>query len=178
MLDIPLAFPLIAAVPDHASVVLVGDVDQLPSFGPGAVLGDLIESSRIQTVRLAEVFRQAAESQIIRSAHEINHRRVPALRDSNPMRDFYFIDADEPETAAERIVYLVAERIPKRFEFDSIKDIQVLTLMIRGVLGARNLNQVLQGALNSPSNGSPGVDRFGYTYRIVDKVLQAENDYD
>jgi exodeoxyribonuclease V alpha subunit len=178
MLDLPLAYSLIAAAPDHASLVFVGDVDQLPSVGPGAVLGDLIDSGRIQTVRLTEVFRQAAESQIIRSAHEINQGRVPALRDSDPDRDFYFVDADEPESAVERIVHIVAERIPKRFGLNPISDIQVLTPMNRGVLGARNLNQVLQVALNPPSNGGPSVDRFGYTYRNGDKVLQTENDYD
>jgi exodeoxyribonuclease V alpha subunit len=178
MLDLPLAYSLIAAVPDHASVVLVGDIDQLPSVGPGAVLGDLIDSGRVHTVRLTEVFRQAAESQIIRSAHDINQGRVPALRDSEPGRDFYFVDADEPETAAERIVHIVAESIPQRFGLNPISDIQVLTPMNRGVLGGRNLNQVLQVALNPPQNGSPVVERFGYTYSTGDKVLQTENDYD
>ena len=177
MMDLPIAFSLIQAVPDNAALILVGDVDQLPSVGPGSVLADLIRSGSIATVRLTEVFRQAAESQIIQAAHQVNSGRVPDLRPPDSQSDFYFVHAEEPEKAVERMIQVVADRIPKRFGFDPVRDIQVLTPMNRGELGARNLNMLLQAKLNPPGEGKPQVERFGYTYRIGDKVLQTENDY-
>ena len=177
MMDLPLAYSLIQAVPDNAAIILVGDVDQLPSVGPGSVLADMIASEVIPTVRLTEIFRQAAESRIVQAAHQVNSGRVPDLRPPNGQSDFYFSAADEPETAVDRLVQIVADRIPKRFGFDPISEIQVLTPMNRGVLGARNLNQVLQAKLNPAGDGKPHVERFGYVYRVGDKVLQTENDY-
>jgi exodeoxyribonuclease V alpha subunit len=151
-------------------------VDQLPSVGPGAVLGDLIASGAVPTARLTEVFRQAAQSRIIQAAHAVNAGRMPPL-DHRDQGDFFFVSVDDPETAVQRIVELVAERIPRRFGLDPIGDIQVLTPMNRGLLGARNLNQVLQAKLNPAREGQPAVDRFGYTYRVGDRVLQTENNY-
>jgi hypothetical protein len=171
-----LAHSLLEAVPKRAALILVGDVDQLPSVGPGAVLGDLIASGVVPTARLTEVFRQAAQSRIIQAAHAVNAGRMPPL-DSRSHGDFFFVSVDDPETAVQRIVELVAERIPRRFGLDPIGDIQVLTPMNRGLLGARNLNQVLQAKLNPAREGQPAVDRFGYTYRVGDRVLQTENNY-
>ena len=178
MMDVLLAHSLIDAVPENAALILVGDVDQLPSVGPGSVLKDLIESGVVSTVRLTEIFRQAAASQIVQAAHQANSGRVPNLRPPDGDSDFYFVHGEDPEAAAERVVQVVAERIPKRFGLDPIRDIQVLTPMHRGVLGARNLNQVLQATLNPLRNGDPEIERFGYVYRVGDKVLQTENDYD
>jgi exodeoxyribonuclease V alpha subunit len=177
MMDVPLAYSLIQAAPDNAAVILVGDVDQLPSVGPGSVLADLIQSASVPTVRLTEVFRQAAESQIIRAAYHVNSGRVPNLRPPDGKSDFYFVHADEPEQGVERVIQVVTERIPQRFGFDPVRDIQVLTPMNRGELGARNLNLLLQAKLNPPGDRKPEVGRFGYTYRVGDKVLQTENDY-
>ena len=177
MMDLPLAHSLIEAVPPDAALILVGDVDQLPSVGPGSVLKDLIESGAVPTVRLTEIFRQAKASRIIRVAHQVNGGRMPDLGRPEQDSDFYFVKAEEPEAAAELIVQIVAERIPRRFGLDAIADVQVLTPMHRGVLGARNLNQVLQAHLNPKRNGASEVERFGYTYRVGDKVLQTQNDY-
>jgi exodeoxyribonuclease V alpha subunit len=158
-------------------VILVGDVDQLPSVGPGSVLADLIVSGVVPVVRLTEIFRQAAESEIVTNAYAINQGRMPNLKAPDEgLSDFYFIEAEEPEAIQDLIVRLVKERIPKRFGFDPKKDIQVLTPMNRSVLGARNLNQVLQTALN-PGDGGPETQRFGWTFRLGDRVIQTENDY-
>jgi len=177
MMDLPLAYSLIDAVPPSAALILVGDVDQLPSMGPGSVLKDLIDSGVVSTVRLTEIFRQAATSQIVHAAHQVNGGWIPDLRPPDQDGDFYFVKAEDPDTAAELVVQIVSERIPKRFGFDAISDVQVLTPMHRGVLGARNLNQVLQARLNPPRNGTPEVERFGYIYHVGDKVLQTQNDY-
>jgi exodeoxyribonuclease V alpha subunit len=131
----------------------------------------------VPVVRLTEIFRQAAESQIVTAAYAINEGRMPNLATPEGLGDFYFIEAAEPEAIQDLIVRLVKERIPARFEFDPKTDIQVLTPMNRSVLGARNLNQVLQQALN-PGDGGPEVERFGWTFRIGDRVIQTENDYD
>ena len=149
----------------------------MPSVGPGSVLADLIASGVVPVVRLTEIFRQAAESQIVTAAYAINEGRMPNLTTPEGLGDFYFIEAQEPEAIQDLIVRLVKERIPKRFGFDPKTDIQVLTPMNRSVLGARNLNQVLQAALN-PGDGGPEVERFGWTFRIGDRVIQTENDYD
>jgi exodeoxyribonuclease V alpha subunit len=176
MVDVVLGHQFFRAVPSEACVILVGDVDQLPSVGPGTVLADLIASDVVPVVRLTEIFRQAAESEIVTAAYAINQGRMPELKPPEGLTDFYVIEAQEPEDIQNLIVRLVKERIPKRFGFDPKKDIQVLTPMNRSVLGARNLNQVLQQALN-PSDGGPEVQRFGWTFRNGDRIIQTENDY-
>jgi exodeoxyribonuclease V alpha subunit len=176
MVDVVLGYQFFRAVPAESCVILVGDVDQLPSVGPGSVLADLIASGVVPVVRLTEIFRQAAESQIITAAYAINEGRMPNLKTPADLSDFYFIEAAEPEAIQELIVRLVKERIPARFGFDPKKDIQVLTPMNRSLLGARNLNQVLQEALN-PGDGGPEIQRFGWTFRLGDRVIQTENDY-
>ncbi|MFQ5502212.1 MAG: ATP-dependent RecD-like DNA helicase [Phycisphaerae bacterium] len=177
MVDLPLAYAVMQAVPKEAALILVGDVDQLPSVGPGRVLADLIGSGVVPTVRLTEVFRQASESSIIRAAHQVNAGQLPHLRETEAERDFYFAKADDPDSAADLLVRVVTERIPERFGFDPTRDVQVLTPMHRGVLGTRNLNQVLQTRLNPPHSSKTEIERFGYVYRVGDKVLQLENDY-
>jgi exodeoxyribonuclease V alpha subunit len=177
MMDLPLAYALVQAVPDHAALILVGDVDQLPSVGPGAVLSDMIASKAVATVRLTEVFRQAAQSQIIQAAYRVNSGQMPVFQVPVDQSDFYFVQAEDPDKAVDRVVQVVSDRIPQRFGFDPINDIQVLTPMNRGVLGARNLNQLLQAKLNPPGDAKAQVERFGYTFRVGDKVLQTENDY-
>jgi exodeoxyribonuclease V alpha subunit len=177
MVDAVLGHQLLRAVPSNACVVLVGDVDQLPSVGPGSVLADLIASGVVPVVRLTEIFRQAAESEIVTAAYAINQGRMPNLKAPDEgLSDFYFIEAEEPEAIQDLIVRLVKERIPARFGFTPKTDIQVLTPMNRSILGARNLNQVLQTALN-PGDGGPEVQRFGWTFRLGDRVIQTENDY-
>jgi exodeoxyribonuclease V alpha subunit len=158
--------------------MLVGDVDQLPSVGPGQVLADVIDSGAVPVARLTEVFRQAAESLIVRNAHRINRGEMPELPSSaKEPSDFYFIDAADPEDGIRKVIEVVSKRIPHRFGLDPIRDVQVLCPMNRGRLGARALNVALQEALNPP-NDQPVVERFGYIYRPGDKVMQIENDYD
>ena len=175
MIDVPLMHALLKAVPDHASLILVGDVDQLPSVGPGQVLADIIGSDAVPVVRLTEVFRQAAASRIIVNAHRINRGLMPEWV-QNPASDFHFIECVDAEDGAAKILQIVRERIPGRYGFDPIRDIQVLCPMNRGGLGVRSLNLDLQQALNPP--GELHVERFGSTYGIGDKVMQVENDYD
>jgi glyoxylase-like metal-dependent hydrolase (beta-lactamase superfamily II) len=139
-------------------------------------LADLISSNVVAVVRLTEIFRQAAESEIVTAAYAINQGRMPELKPPEGLTDFYFIESQEPEAIQDLIVRLVKERIPARFGFDPKADIQVLTPMNRSVLGARNLNQVLQTALN-PGDGGPEIERFGWTFRLGDRVIQTENDY-
>jgi len=177
MMDLPLAHSIIQVVPDHAALILVGDVDQLPSVGPGLVLADLIDSVAIPTIRLTEIFRQAAESQIVQAAHRINDGQLPYLGSKNAQDDFHFIEVEEAEAAAQKLLQVVTERIPKRFGFDPIRDIQVLTPMHRGDIGSRNLNQLLQANLNPPASDKAEIQRFGHIYRVGDKVLQTQNDY-
>ncbi len=177
MVDVVLGYQFFRAVPANACVILVGDVDQLRSVGPGSVLADLIHSGVVPIVRLTEIFRQAAESEIVTAAYAINEGRMPSLAVPEGLSDFYFIEAQEPEDIQRLIVRLVQERIPKRFGLDPKADIQVLTPMNRSALGARNLNQVLQNVLN-PAKDGPEVQRFGWTFRIGDRLIQTENDYD
>jgi len=176
MVDVLLMNALLKAVPDKAALLVVGDVDQLPSVGPGQVLADMITSGALPVVRLTEVFRQAAKSQIIVTAHRINQGVIPDLRKPENESDFYFVEANDPETAVTRIVELVKSRIPRRFGLDPIRDIQVLCPMNRGGVGARSLNIELQAALNPA--GERKVERFGWTFTPGDKVMQIENDYD
>ena len=153
-----------------------GDIDQLPSVSPGQVLADIIASSAVPVVRLTEVFRQTALSRIVDSAHKINRGVIPDLTKPESDSDFYFVPADDPETAVARIVDLVKTHIPRRFGLDPVRDIQVLCPMNRGGIGARSLNIELQAALNPA--GERKVKRFGWTFAPGDKVMQIENDYD
>ena len=150
------------AVPAHAGLLLVGDVDQLPSVGSGQVLADIIASGRIPVARLTEVFRQAAESRIIVNAHRINKGQMPEVPKAGEESDFYFVEIAEPEEGVPKIIEMIKDRIPRRFGLDPIKDVQVLCPMNRGVLGARNLNIELQEVLNP--NPSSKVERFGWTF--------------
>jgi exodeoxyribonuclease V alpha subunit len=176
MVDVSLMQSLLKAVPDRAAVLIVGDIDQLPSVGPGQVLADIIGSQAVPVVRLTEVFRQAAESRIITNAHRINQGKTPDLGTPAGDTDFYFVQAEDPEQAVARILTLVQSRIPRRFGLDPIRDIQVLCPMNRGGAGARALNIALQAALNPP--GDARVERFGSTFTPGDKVMQIENDYE
>ena len=176
MIDVPLANQLLKAVGTSTAMILVGDVDQLPSVGPGQFLGDLIDAGAVPVIRLTEVFRQAASSRIVRSAHQINQGIVPSLPEKGEASDFYFIAADDPETIAQTVVDLVQTRLPKKFDVDPVRDIQVLCPMNRGITGARGINQALQAALNPP--GEQSIDKFGNRFGVGDKVMQIENNYD
>ena len=177
MVDVLLMMALLRALPSRAGLLLVGDVDQLPSVGPGQVLADVIGSSTVPVVRLTEVFRQAATSRVIVKAHRINAGQMPeATPVGSDRSDFYVVDAAEPEVAAAKILALVRDRIPRAFGLDPIRDVQVLCPMNRGGVGARSLNVELQKVLNPP--GDVRVERFGWTYGLGDKVMQIENDYD
>ncbi len=175
MLDMPLANALVSAIPPEACLILVGDVDQLPSVGPGNVLGDVIASRCIPVVRLTEIFRQAGRSWIVQAAHQVNHGEMP---ESSPDEhgDFFVIEANDPAAVVDRIIALVRDRIPQRFGLDPFRDIQVLTPMNRSELGARQLNARLQDVLN-PRNSRQEIQRFGWTFRVGDKVLQTVNNY-
>ena len=176
MVDVMLMQALMKAIPDDVAMLIVGDIDQLPSVGPGQVLSDIMASGAMSVVRLTEVFRQAAQSRIIMAAHLINQGFMPDLSKPEGESDFYFANAEDPETAVQLIVDLVKNRIPKRFGLDPIRDIQVLCPMNRGGVGARSLNIELQAALNPA--GDRKVERFGWTFSPGDKVMQIENDYD
>lgn len=176
MVDISLMYQLLRAVPANACLVLVGDVDQLPSVGPGNVLADIIRSQVVPVVRLTEIFRQAGQSWIIRAAHRVNQGALPESAPAGE-GDFYFVEAATPAAVLERIVMLVRERIPAKFRLDPVRDVQVLTPMNRTELGSRNLNVQLQQVLNPPKSG-PQIERFGWTFRPGDKVLQTVNNYD
>jgi exodeoxyribonuclease V alpha subunit len=176
MVDVMLMQALMKATPDDAALLIVGDIDQLPSVGPGQVLADIIDSGAVPVVRLTEVFRQAAASRIVVTAHRLNQGLMPDLSAPTGDSDFYFVPAEDPETAVRRILELVKSRIPKRFGLNPIRDIQVLCPMNRGGAGARSLNIELQAALNPA--GERKVERFGWTFAPGDKVMQIENDYD
>lgn len=175
MVDVPLMHAVLKALPTTAALLLVGDIDQLPSVGPGQVLSDLINSKAIPVIHLTEVFRQAATSKIITSAHAINHGNMPNLQPDSES-DFYFIEASDPENALAKIIRVLKERIPLKFGFSPFTDIQVLCPMGRGIVGTKNLNVELQKVLNPPSELS--INRFGWTYGIGDKVMQIENNYE
>jgi exodeoxyribonuclease V alpha subunit len=173
-IDVLLMQSLLKAVPDSAAMLIVGDIDQLPSVGPGQVLAEVISSGAVPVVSLTEIFRQAALSRIISNAHRINQGSMPDLSRSDAESDFYFVAADTPDAAVSRIVELTKSRIPKRFGLDPIRDIQVP--MNRGGVGARSLNTELQSAINPA--GDRKVERFGWTFAPGDKLMQIENDYD
>ena len=176
MVDISLMFSLAKAIPARSALLLVGDVDQLPSVGPGQVLDDIINSGAIPVARLTEVFRQAAESRIVVNAHRINRGEMPEWPKRGEDLDFWFVEADDPEKGAAKVVEIVRDRIPRRFGLDPIRDIQVLCPMQRGALGARSLNADLQKALNP--NPPAKIEKFGSIFAPGDKIMQTENDYD
>ena len=176
MIDTPLMHHLLKAVPATATLILVGDVNQLPSVGPGNVLQDIIASAALPVVELTEIFRQAQESSIIVNAHRINSGLMPVLKPSREkLDDFYFIEQEDPEEVLKLIIELTRERIPRRFGLDPVDDIQVLTPMHKGTVGAGNLNDQLQKALNPVEDG---VSRGGRNFCVNDKVMQIRNDYD
>lgn len=173
MIDIILMNNLMKAIPSSMRVVFVGDIDQLPSVGAGNVLRDIIESEKIPVIRLTRIFRQAQTSRIVMSAHAINQGRFPDTSNGK-QTDFFFIQQEEPEKVAEEIVNLVKNRLPKAYS-QKVSNIQVLTPMQRGVVGAANLNMALQNALN-PSQIA--LNRGGYSFRQGDRVMQLRNNYD
>jgi len=176
MIDQVLAYQLLQAVPQRAAVIFVGDADQLPSVGPGRVLRDVIASKVVPSINLTEIFRQAAESRIVTGAHRINHGQLPEFpEEGDKSSDLYFVEGEEPQKTLGIIQKMVSESIPKRLGFNPLDDIQILTPMQKGELGARNLNQVMQALLNPNGNQ---IERFGIIFREGDRVMQTENDYD
>lgn len=178
MVDVLLMEKLLAALPRKAHLLLVGDVDQLPSVGPGMVLANLITSGCVPVVRLTEIFRQAATSQIITNAHRINQGEFPITPADASTSDFFFIERDEPEQITATLIKLVSERIPSHHGLDPLRDIQILCPMNRGSLGSREMNAVLQNAINPLRRDDPTVDKFGWQFRLRDKVIQLRNNYD
>lgn len=176
MIDAPLMNALLKAAPAEAALLFVGDADQLPPVGPGQPFADMIRSGALPVARLTEVFRQAAESRIVRAAHAVNAGITPDLARPDGESDFYFIPAEDPETTVARLVEVVRDHIPRRFGFDPLHEIQVLTPMNRGGLGAKSLNLALQAALNPDSPVK--VERFGTAFALGDRVMQTENDHE
>ncbi|MEM1282906.1 MAG: ATP-dependent RecD-like DNA helicase [Chlamydiota bacterium] len=174
MIDTLLMYSLLKAIPSHARVIFVGDIHQLPSVGPGNVLKDIIASKCIPVTLLNEIFRQAAGSQIITNSHSINQGKFPDIRNSRNS-DFFFIEANEKEDVLDQIVSLLETRIPKKYDFDPLKEIQVLSPMKRGVVGTENLNTVLQGVLNKKDQC---IYQAGKKLQVGDKVMQIKNNYD
>jgi exodeoxyribonuclease V alpha subunit len=176
MIDVELALALLAAVPPAARLVIVGDSDQLPSVGPGAVLRDVIDSGVVPTVRLARIFRQAEESRIVSNAHAILRSEMPESASADaPNADFFVIQRRDPDEAARTVLELVTERIPKRFRVSPRDDVQVLTPMHRGPVGTTALNKALQATLNPEG---PSIERRGVPFRVGDKVMQTKNDHE
>jgi len=174
MIDTVLMYSLLKAIPSHARLILVGDIDQLPSVGAGNVLQDLIASEKIPVTRLTDIFRQAANSKIIINAHKINAGQFPNIK-TEPDADFFFIEKELPEQIVELIPTLVKNRLPKKYGLNSFNDIQVLSPMNRGIIGTRNLNLILQKELN-PSKDP--LIKMGRTFHLHDKVMQLKNNYD
>lgn len=174
MIDLRLMAALLEAVPSAARVVLVGDAEQLPSVGPGSVLRDLIESRVVRVVRLEVIFRQGHESGIVKNSHRVLDGELPISAESRD-GDFFVVRVGDAERARDRVVELVAERIPKNFKLDPLRDIQVLTPMHKGEAGTMRLNDVLQERLN---NGTLEIESLGQKLRIGDKVIQTKNDYE
>lgn len=173
MIDILLFYNLMKAIPSNMRLILVGDIDQLPSVGAGNVLRDIIDSQQIPVVRLTRIFRQAQSSRIVMNAHAINAGQFPNIKNGLDT-DFFFIGQEDADDIVKLIIGLVRDRLPKKYGYPA-KEIQVLTPMQRGTVGAGNLNIELQNALN-PSG--PSLARGGYTFRQGDKVMQIRNNYD
>lgn len=177
MVDLPMMYRFLKAIPEQCGLMLIGDGDQLPSVGPGMILTNLIDSEKIPTVHLTEIFRQAASSQIIVNAHRINKGHIPKLKyEPGEITDFYFVEANTPELIQQKLLQIVSERIPRRFHFDPVKQVQVLVPMNRGGLGVRSLNIELQKHLNP--NPLAQINRYGSTFSVNDKVIQTVNNYD
>jgi len=174
MVDLILMYNLLKAIRDETIVILVGDVDQLPSVGPGNVLKDIIDSECVAVVRLTSIFRQARDSMIITNAHRVNQGRMPVFKGGRN-RDFFFIEQEDPDRIAEEIVALVTQRLPGYYKADPVRDIQVLCPMLRSSTGAHNINQLLQERLGSDR---ASVRYGGTVYRLGDKVMQIKNNYD
>jgi exodeoxyribonuclease V alpha subunit len=177
MVDTLLMYHLLKAIPSHAHLILVGDVDQLPSVGPGNVLKDIIRSGKFTVVRLTEIFRQAQESMIVVNAHKVNQGEIPVLKeiDQPEKTDFQFIQEEDPEKILQNILDLCSERVPRQFRFHPLREIQVLTPMHKGTVGVTNLNIELQKRLNP---GQSGITRGAWNFRVGDKVMQIVNNYD
>lgn len=175
MIDTVLMHHMIKAVPRHATLILVGDVNQLPSVGPGSVLNDLISSGRFCVVELDTIFRQARRSLIVVNAHRINNGEFPIVANEKKHSNFFFIQKEDPEDAVSTILDLVNNRIPNKFGYDPVNDIQVLTPMHKGTAGAANLNQRLQETLNT---SKVFIERGNRQYRVSDKIMQIRNNYD
>ena len=177
MIDTLLMYHLLKAIPPHAHLILVGDVDQLPSVGPGNVLKDIIKSGRFTVVMLSEIFRQAQESMIVVNAHKINEGQLPVLGeiDKRQEADFQFIQEENPEKILQMILDLCSERIPTEFRYHPLREIQVLTPMHKGTIGVTNLNIELQKRLNP---GTSGISRGTWNFGLGDKVMQIVNNYD
>ena len=174
MIDTLLMYSLLKAIPDQARVIFIGDIDQLPSVGPGTVLKDLIDSETLPVTRLTQIFRQARGSKIIRSAHSINKGFFPKL-EYEEGSDFSFIEETEPEGILHKICYLVEKGLPEKYAYDQMDDIQILAPMKKGMIGTDNLNVVLQERLN-PSRHP--LTRMGRRFHFGDKVMQIRNNYD
>jgi len=176
MIDAVLMYHLLKAVPSKASVIMVGDVNQLPSVGAGSVLKDIIRSKAVPVVKLTDIFRQAGASRIVVNAHRINGGLLPELSSGRTsLEDFYFIEQEDAEQALKIVLELVCERIPRRFQLDPLEDIQVLSPMHKGTLGTDNLNRELQAALNPSKKAMARGDR---AFRLKDKVMQIRNNYE
>ncbi len=175
MVDTVLAFDLLKTLPPSCQLILVGDIDQLPSVGPGSVLADLIQSGVLPVVKLSHIFRQAEQSAIVTAAHAVNRGELPVLRNDDRHSDFYFVEREEPEEIWATIKRLLEERLSAQRHLDPIDDVQVLTPMHRGFLGAANLNVEIQKLLNPTGEA---LTRGSRTFRVGDKVMQLRNNYD
>jgi exodeoxyribonuclease V alpha subunit len=176
MLDLILANSLLKALEVGTHVVLVGDVDQLPSVGAGDVLRDVIASNLVPVTRLSVIFRQAADSHIITNAHRINAGQVPEFEKDS--QDMFMFGVGDAEEAGKWVVDVVCERIPNKFGYNSLTDVQVLAPMYRGAAGVNTLNERLQATLNPPNALKPEKRLYGHVFRVGDKVMQTQNDYD
>jgi exodeoxyribonuclease V alpha subunit len=177
MVDVTLMATVLGALPDEATLVMVGDVDQLPSVGPGDVLRAFIASGVVPVARLATVFRQAQNSGIVRVAHQINEGELPEF-DQEANGQAFFIERHDARSAIDALTAMMTQRIPKRFGLHPIRDVQVLTPMHRGPVGTIALNEALREVLNPPSSMKTQLSRFGRLYREGDKVMQTRNNYD
>ncbi len=175
MIDTVLMHHLLKAVPLKATLILVGDINQLPSVGPGNVLSDIIESKAFSVVTLDTIFRQARKSLIVVNAHRVNKGMFPFIPKGEKKSDFYFIQRETPEEVLNTIIELVQKRIPNEFNYHPVNDIQVLTPMHKGIAGAGNLNQELQNILN---RNTQGLKRGNREFKVSDKVMQIKNNYD
>ncbi|APS58844.1 ATP-dependent DNA helicase [Piscirickettsia salmonis] len=176
MIDVSLMNSLLKAIPSHASVLIVGDIDQLPSVGSGAVLSDMIESGVISTARLTDIFRQVKTSRIIVNAHRINEGKAPFESIKGEKSDFFTIHAHNAEDVYNKLIKVVTKRLPQAFNLNPIDDIQILTPMNRAGLGAKSLNLELQKALNGHSENK--ITKYGNTFAVGDKIIQTVNNYD